>query len=157
MSWLELALPLVKPYEGLHRVGPDGLIYPYLDTLPTTPVWTRGYGRTYGITADSPPITRAEAEAELAQGLNDYAKRGILPVTPNLIRKPECMAAVASWAWNCGLGAYKASRLARAIREERWSDAAQHIRTPRTSGGVEYKGLVRRREAEYALFLLGGE
>lgn len=156
MNWLDMAVALVKPYEGLHRVAPDGLVYPYLDTLPKKPVWTRGYGRTYGITQDSAPITKQEALQELRQGLMEYAQ-SVLKVTPNLVKKPECLAAVVSWAWNCGLAAYKASRLARAIKEERWAAAAQHIRTPRTSGGVEYRGLVRRREAEYALFLLGGE
>ena len=67
----------------------------------------------------------------------------------------ECLAAVTSWAWNCGTGAFKVSRLRRAINEGRWADAAELIRKPNTAGGVVLRGLTRRREAERALFLLG--
>jgi len=71
-----------------------------------------------------------------------------------LVGKPECMAAVANWAWNCGTGAFKESRLRRAVNESRWEDASALIRKPNTAGGVVYRGLVRRREFERALFLL---
>lgn len=155
MNWLTLCTPLVAGFEGCaKRVG--GVIFPYLDRLAKPPVWTRGYGRTYGITANSQPITPDEAKEELSTGLTAYDKR-VVALAPVLVTKPECRAAVDSWAWNCGVNAFKVSRLRRAINEGRWSDAAQLIRKPNTAGGVVYKGLVRRREAERALFLLGGE
>lgn len=97
-----------------------------------------------------------EAKQELGQGLSDYGKK-CLSLAPALVNKPECMAAVTSWAWNCGTGAFKVSRLRKAINDGRWADAAQLIRKPNTAGGVVYRGLTRRREAERALFLLGGE
>lgn len=56
---------------------------------------------------------------------------------------------------NCGTGAFKVSRLRRAINEGRWDDAAELLRKPNTAGGVVYRGLDRRRQAERALFLLG--
>lgn len=151
MSWLPLCLAIVKPFEGCaKRVG--ALIFPYLDKLAKPPVWTRGYGRTYGITADSPGITPQEAEKELGQGLAAYATRCVR-YAPTLVDKPPCLAAVTSWAWNCGTGAFKASRLRRAINEGRWMDAAELIRKPNTAGGVVLRGLTRRREAERALFV----
>lgn len=153
MSWLPLCLAIVRPFEGCaKRVG--GMIAPYLDRLAKPPVWTRGYGRTYGITADSPAITPQEAERELGQGLTAYAAK-CARLAPALVDKPECLAAVTSWAWNCGTGAFKVSRLRRAINEGRWSDAAEYIRKPNTAGGAVLRGLERRRQAERALFILG--
>ena len=149
--WQDLAVPLVAQFEGCAKRGKDGLIYPYLDKLAKPAVWTRGYGRTYGITADSPGITSTQAKLELQEGLAQYAKK-CLVLAPGLAYKPECLAAVASWAWNCGVGAFKVSRLRRAINEGRWEDAARLIKTPRTAGGVELRGLARRRDAEAALF-----
>lgn len=153
MTWQALAAQLVAPFEGCHKVI-AGLVYPYLDKLAKPPVATRGYGRTYGITMDSGPITKQQAVDELAVGLTSYGMR-CAGYAPTLLARPECMAAVTSWAWNCGTGAFKVSRLRRAIVEERWVDAAELIRKPDTAGGVVYRGLVRRREAERALFLLG--
>jgi lysozyme len=153
MNWVALAMPLVMPWEGCEkRVG--GKVVPYLDKLAKPPLWTRGYGRTYGIGADSPAITPAQAKQELAQGLAAYGGK-CTALAPVLLTKPECMAAVTSWAWNCGVGAFKVSRLRRAINERRWSDAAELMRKPNTAGGVVLRGLTRRREAERALFLLG--
>ena len=155
MAWLDLALALIKPWEGCHK-RLHGLIYPYLDKLAKPAVATRGYGRTYGITMDSPPITQQQADDELAVGASQYGRK-CAALAPVLLTKPECMAAVTSWAWNCGTGAFKVSRLRRAINEGRWADAAELIRKPNTAGGVVYRGLTRRREAERAMFLLGGE
>ena len=148
MKWLEIALPFVARFEGCEKRR-GGLVYPYLDKLAN--VWTRGYGRTYEITETSGPITPKEAQSELADGLTRYAA-SCLKLAPPLAQKPAALAAVASWSWNCGIGAFKRSRLRRAINAGNWELAAQYIRTPRTAGGVEIKGLARRRDAESALF-----
>ena len=152
-DWLALAIPLVAQFEGC-QTKRAGLIYPYLDKLAKPPVWTRGYGRTYGISGDSAPITMQQAKDELGVGLSQYGLR-CAAYAPGLIEKPACMAAVASRAWNCGTGAFKASRLRRAINERRWVDAHALMLKPDTAGGVVYKGLQLRRKAEADLFLLG--
>lgn len=154
MDMLDTAVAIVAPFEGCEKRGRDGLIRPYLDELAKPAVWTRGYGRTYGITETSPGITKLEAMAELREGLRSYALQ-CLKLAPGLRDRPQCWAAVASWAWNCGVGAFRVSRLRRAINEGRWDDAAELIRKPRTAGGVELRGLVRRRDAESALFQSG--
>lgn len=153
VEWLTLCLRIVKPFEGCAK-RLQGLIYPYLDRLAKPPRWTRGYGRTYGIDENSPPITQQEADTELAVGVAQYARR-ILVLAPGLKDKPECLAAAASWSWNCGLGAFRASRLRRAINDGRWADAAELILKPNTAGGVVLRGLDRRRHAEAALFTTG--
>lgn len=152
-SWLDMAVPIAAMFEGCEKRR-AGKVYPYLDTLAKPPRWTRGYGRTYGISETSPAITFEEAKAELAEGLAAYAKQ-CLVYAPSLAQRPACLAAVASWAWNCGVGAFRVSRLRRAINQGRWDAAAELIKTPRTAGGVEVGGLVRRRNAEAALFRMG--
>jgi lysozyme len=153
MSWQSLAAALVAPFEGCHKLI-NGLIYPYLDKLAKPPVATRGYGRTYGITMESGPISKQQAVDELAVGLHAYGMK-CATYAPTLLQKPKCLAAVTSWAWNCGTGAFKVSRLRRAINEARWLDAAELIRKPNTAGGVVYRGLTRRRDAERVMFQAG--
>jgi lysozyme len=153
MTWLELAIPLVAVFEGCAR-RQGLLVYPYLDTLAKPPRPTRGYGRTYGITMESEAITVEQAKAELGVGLSAYAQR-VLKLAPKLLTRPACLAAVTSWAWNCGLGAFAVSRLRKAINEERWDDASALLLKPDTAGGVVYRGLQRRRQAEQALFASG--
>lgn len=153
-DWQQLAVTLVAEFEGCAKRGGDGLIHPYLDQLAKPPVWTRAYGRTYGIDADSPAISPEQAKLELQEGLRRYAQQ-CLKLAPGLAARPACLAAVASWAWNCGLGAFRVSRLRRAINDGRWTDAATLIRRPRTAGGVELRGLARRRDAEAQLFASG--
>ena len=152
-DWLDIAVPLVAAFEGCEK-RKGTLIYPYLDKLAKPPVWTRGYGRTYGIKEDSDPISKEQAKTELADGLTQYAI-GVLGLAPSLANKPQCFAAVVSWTWNCGLGAFRASRLRRAINCQDWENAAEYIRTPRTAGGVEIRGLARRRDTEAAVFRKG--
>lgn len=152
-DWRALAVPLVASFEGCAKMV-GGMVRPYLDRLAKPNVWTRGYGRTYGISEASPEITKAEAAKELGAGLDAYAAKCIT-LAPGLAARPECVAAVTSWAWNCGVGAFRVSRLRKAINQGRWSDAAELIRRPRTAGGVELRGLVRRRDAEAALFRKG--
>lgn len=157
MNWLALALPLVAQFEGCARIERQGaftLVHAYLDTLANPPVWTIGYGRTYGVTKSTPCMPFSQAQDELKNGLKRYAIE-VLKLAPALANNPACLAAVVSWAWNCGVGAFKCSRLRRAINEGRWAAAAQLIRLPNTAGGVVYRGLVRRRDAEALLFAQG--
>jgi lysozyme len=156
MRWPELVVKLIALFEGCEKKGKDGKIHPYLDKLAKPPVWTRAYGRTYGISKKSEPVSPGQALDELRDGIKKYGGE-CLKMAPGLAMKDQCFAAVASWSWNCGLGAFRVSRLRKAINEGRWMDAANHIRTPRIAEGVVYRGLVRRRDAEEALFRSGIE
>jgi len=151
VNWKDYAIPLVASFEGCEKRR-NGMVFPYLDKLAKPNVWTRGFGRTYGIAEGSPGITVDDAKEELGVGLAEYARRCLL-LAPGLAERPAALAAVASWAWNCGVGAFKASRLRRAINEERWEDAAELIKRPDTAGGVVLRGLERRRNAEAAMFM----
>jgi lysozyme len=153
MTWAKLAVALIAPYEGCHDLR-GGLVYPYLDKLAKPNVWTQGYGICYGVTENSPPITKEQAMRDFEKGVEAYGLR-CAALAPELLTRPACLAAVTSWAWNCGTGAFKASRLRRAINDGRLDDAATFILKPDTAGGVVYRGLVKRRAAEAALFRSG--
>ncbi len=153
-DWRDLAVAIVALFEGCAERGHDGLIRPYLDRYAKPNVWTRGYGRTYGIASDSPAQTVDQCKAELRVGLDAYALK-ILKLAPILAQRPACLAAVVSWSWNCGVGAFQHSRLRAAINQGHWPEANEFIRKPRTAGGVELRGLARRRDAEAALFAKG--
>lgn len=86
-DWRDMAITLVAQFEGCAQRGHDGLIRPCLDRYAKPNVWTRGYGRTYGISQTSPAITADEAEAELRVGLENYAIR-CLRLAPNLAQHP---------------------------------------------------------------------
>jgi lysozyme len=151
--YMEIILPILSRLEGCAILW-RGKVYPYLDKLSKPHRWTRGYGRTYGISENSDPVTIEQAKAELLCGLEKYAF-ACIKLAPALAYRPHCLAAVASWTWNCGVGAFKVSRLRRAINDGRWEDAAQHMRTPRTAGGIFSRGLAKRRDIEADLFILG--
>jgi len=109
-DWAEAAVPLGRGIRGCAKLGKDGLVYPYLDKLAKPPVWTRAYGRTYGISKDSPPISKDEAKLELQEGLARYAasasssrRAGESPGVPRCSR---------FLGWNCGVGAFRVSPLA---------------------------------------------
>lgn len=152
-NWTSLAVSIIAPYEGCHDLR-GGLVYPYLDKLAKPNVWTQGYGICYGVTEQSPPITVQQAKADFAKGVQAYGLK-CATLAPPLLDRPACHAAVTSWAWNVGVGAFKVSRLRKAINEGRWEDAANLILKPDTAGGVVYRGLVKRRAAEAALFRSG--
>jgi GH24 family phage-related lysozyme (muramidase) len=104
MRWAELAVKLIALFEGCEKKGKDGKIHPYLDKLAKPPVWTRGYGRTYGISEKSEPVTSGQALDELRNGIKKYGGE-CLKLALNLALKDQCFAAVASWSWNCGIDA----------------------------------------------------
>ena len=75
-KWLDHALALAREYEGLHRVGQDGLIYPYHDPVGfPTQAWGRLLSRQkWEALSKYPPITRAEADEWLMQDLAKHAR-----------------------------------------------------------------------------------
>lgn len=146
----EIAALLIAPFEGLAKVRSDGLVYPYLDTLAKPPRWTQGYGETLGVEADSPPWTKEQALEQLRSRVEQFGSR-VAMLAPTLVAYPPRHAAVVSWSYNCGLGAFQHSRLRKAILVSDWASAKQLILKPDTAGGVVYRGLTRRRLAESLL------
>lgn len=119
--------------------------------------WTIGYGTVYKpdgsrVTQAHAPISRETALEWLNyEILNNYMP-GVLSATPNAIRYPEVLGALTSFAYNLGVARYRASTLAKRVREANWPEARQQLMLWTRGGGRVLAGLVRRRQAEAQYF-----
>lgn len=152
---VELTLELAKPFEGLHRVGPDGMVYAYHDPVGFP---TIGYGRLLSRERWAPleqyaPITQEQAEAWLEQDI----ERALASVSRLVTQRvtTEQTAALADFAFNCGPGNLQISSLLRMVNRGEFFGAAEQFMRWVYAAGVKLPGLVRRRAAERDLFLQG--
>lgn len=99
------------------------------------------------------PISRETADQWLLHELRHNYMAGVLRASPILIRHPMVLAAMTDFAYNLGVGRYRASTLRKRVEAENWTDAATELKRWVRGGGKVLPGLVRRRKAEIALFL----
>jgi GH24 family phage-related lysozyme (muramidase) len=142
-------IDLVKSFEGFHTRLPDGRCKAYLDTLAKPHIWTIGFGCTEGI---KPGMiwTMAEAEAALMRELEKHAA-----IVDRVVTVPigeNNRAALISFQYNTG-GLPKSTMLKKLNRGD-FDGAAREFDRWNKAGGKIYKGLVRRRAAERAMFEL---
>lgn len=143
---------LIKPFEGYHRRLPDGGCVAYPDPGTGDDPWTIGWGSTGpGITKGT-VWTLQQAEQALEAHIQKFTL-GVLALSPGLVNEPSRrLAAIISFAYNCGLGNYRISRLRKRIDAKDWGGAAEQILKWNKAAGRVLPGLTRRRQAE-ALFL----
>ncbi len=156
---LDLAVALCKHFEGLHRLGKDGLIYPYL--CPAN-VWTIGYGSTYyedgrRVSPDDQPITRERAEQLLLWELTKVSAPAVIRLVPELfawsVRNSvwRAFCAIVDFTFNLGSGRLQTSTLRRKLRALDWEGSKEQLRLWVRGGGRVLPGLVKRRDAECKL------
>lgn len=152
-KWLDHALKLAQEYEGLHRVGKDGLIYPYHDPVGfPTQAWGRLLSREkWAALSQYAPITRAEADEWLMQDLAKHA-RSVWRLCP-VEMTPGMFAALVDFSFNVGPGNLEISTLRRRVLDGDRQGAADQFLRWVYAQGVKLPGLVRRRAAERALYL----
>lgn len=144
---LEPTVELCKKFEGFYPK-------PYL--CPAN-VWTIGYGTTYypdgrRVTKDDPSVSKEYAEFLLMHEINKVALPGALRFCPNLALHPGALNAAVDFCYNLGVGRLQTSTLRRKFLAEDWDGAKQELMKWVRGGGKVLLGLVRRREAECALF-----
>lgn len=156
---LDIAEELCRRFEGLHRVGSDGLIYPYICPAGYP---TQGYGTVYRpdgrkVTMDDAPITRQTAEQWLKVDLlNTYAP-GVIRQCPILLalalqeKDWRKFNAIVDFAYNLGVGRLQTSTLRRRINAQDWREVKNELMRWVRGGGKVLPGLVKRRQAEVAL------
>lgn len=153
---LDIAEELCKRFEGLHRVGSDGLIYPYICPAGYP---TQGYGTVFRpdgkkVTMQDPPITRETAEQWLKLELLHTYAPGVVRQCPILLSLAMTTKdwgkfnAIVDFAYNLGVGRLQTSTLRRKINAQDWDGAKEQLRLWVRGGGRVLPGLVRRREAE---------
>ena len=156
---LDIATELCKRFEGLHRVGKDGLIYPYICPAGFP---TQGYGTVYRpdgrkVTMDDQPITKETAEQWLkVELLHTYAP-GVVRQCPGLVPLAllnndwRVFNAIVDFAYNLGVGRLQTSTLRRKLNAQDWEGAKEQLMLWTRGGGKVLPGLVRRRQAECQL------
>jgi lysozyme len=140
-----LACDIARPFEGLR-------LSPYQDPTGT---WTIGYGATYRadgspVTANTPPMTVAQAEALLEAHMETCVADVDSVVTCPL--NPNQTAALADFVYNEGFGAFRSSTLLKLLNQGDIAGASEQFQRWDLAGGEVLPGLVRRRAAERALF-----
>lgn len=145
----ELVKPMIKAEEGLSLTS-------YL--CPAN-VWTIGYGHTKGVKAGQ-VISEEEAENLLDEDIDKWLT-DVAKISPNVKKDAYEWAAITSFAYNCGLGAYKASTLRKKYDSGDIKGASNEFPkwNKATVAGkkVELRGLTARRQREKSLFLTNHE
>lgn len=143
---LDEAAKLVAPFEGYRR-------HVYRDPVG---VETIGYGETsphiircYRHSGISEPAARALLRRRLKSFAQDVDDAVAAPLTV------KQHAALASFAYNVGLGAFRSSTLRRELNRRHYAAAANQLLRWDRAGGRRLAGLTRRRRAERKLFLRG--
>ena len=143
-------------------------------------IWTIGYGhvlyqeqirlpmvRPPGKTQADIPMIRREMPLKLEdfrvwskQEIDELFRadvadfeRGVLRLVPGVAGRQGSFDALVSFAFNAGLGNLQRSTIRMRANRGDWEGAARGFRNFITGGGKVLPGLVRRREAEIALFL----
>ena len=113
-------------------------------------VWTIGYGSTRSV-ASGDTITEEEARARMVFELQYYANAVVKACTIELNQNQ--FDALCSFAYNVGTSGMRGSSVIRAHNRGDYESAARAFALWNKAGGKVYKGLVRRRAAEAALYL----
>ena len=139
MSAPAAALELVRRFEGCRLEAykcPGG-------------VWTIGFGTTRDVIPGM-RITREEAERLLLRDLTDAAER-IRPLVAVELTENQ-WAALASFAHNCGVGAFERSMLRDIVNRGELAAVPNELMRWVKSGRRTLPGLVARRRAEGLLW-----
>ena len=80
-------------------------------------------------------------------------ERGVLRLVPTVVGRQGCFDALVSFAFNAGLGNLQKSQIRMRANRKEWEGAAEAFRQWTKGGGRILPGLVKRREAEIALFM----
>lgn len=136
---------LIKSFEGLRlKAYDDGV-----------GVWTIGFG-----TIKYPNGIRVKAgDSCTSQQAEDYLRNDLSAFESAVNRLVKAKLtqnqfdALVSLTYNIGSGAFKGSTLLKLLNKGDYQGAADQFLVWNKAGGKVMKGLVRRREAERALFL----
>lgn len=147
-----------RPYKCSARiwtVGFGSTLYPDQIRLPNVRT-----GNYTGMIRDEYPLKEADNRVWSKSELDDMFKdmlvnfeRGVLRLAPTLNGHQAKFDACVCLSYNIGLGNFQRSTVRQKILREDWENAAEAFLAWSKAGGKVLKGLLRRREAEKALFL----
>lgn len=101
--------------------------------------------------ADNRVFNKEEIDALFRNDVDSF-ERGVLRLAPGLAGRQGAFDACVSFAFNAGLGNFQRSTIRMKINRGDWEGAAEAFMSWTKGGGKELPGLVKRRQAERALF-----
>lgn len=117
-------------------------------------VWTIGYGHTRGV-HHGMTCTQADADKWLLEDVAEAANAVNLYVKPGVTQ--EEFDALVDFTFNVGITAFRTSTLLSKFNDNDVQGAIDEFEKWDMSGGKVIAGLLRRRNAERALFTLGAD
>ena len=138
---LEIAIPLIARFEGCR-------LHAYKDAVG---VPTIGYGSTRGVKMGD-VWTQEKADERLREEVSEFMDR-VMRETVAIELNPHELAALTSFAYNLGIGAFHKSTLRRKLLKGDKRGAADEFHRWNHAGGRVLAGLTRRREDEREVFL----
>lgn len=147
-EFMPSALELIKKYEGFSAK-------PYL--CPAG-VWTIGYGNTkypngIRVGKNDPSISEKEALQMLSFTVEKEFLPKVLELSPILKQHPNKLAAILSFCYNLGAGAYANSTLRKKVNASQFEQASKEFSKWVMASGKKLNGLVKRRAEEAELFM----
>lgn len=154
-SFSPACVNLVKKFEGLHKLTPEGDVRAY--RCPAGK-WTIGYGHTKGVKSGM-RISVEEAERLLEEDLQECVDHVNKLVKAELTQAQT--DALTSFVFNLGPTQFKSSTLLKKLNAGDYDGAALEFpkwNKARENGVLKvFPGLTRRRTAEAALFSMDAE
>ncbi len=114
-------------------------------------VWTIGYGWTHGV-KPTDQWTQAQAEEMLVKGLDQYENAVQSAIGAHSTTSNQ-FSALVSICYNIGAGNFVKSSMLRHHKAGDYAKAADAFLLWNKAGGKVLNGLIKRRQAERALYL----
>lgn len=141
MKTNESGLALIRQFEGCRLKAykcPSG-------------VWTIGYGWTHGV-KPTDQWTQSQAEEMLVKGLDQYENAVQSAIGAHSTTSNQ-FSALVSICYNIGAGNFVKSSMLRHHKAGDYAKAADAFLLWNKAGGKVLNGLIKRRQAERALYL----
>jgi lysozyme len=143
-------IDLIKTFEGLAKLRPDGRIEAYPDPGSGGDPWTIGYGTTGPDIHKGLIWTRQQCEDRLVYDLRIF-EQGVDKMAGDHGGQSRFDALVC-FAYNVGLEALRRSTLLRLHNEGDYAGAQSQFKRWNRANGKVMRGLTRRRAAEAKLY-----
>lgn len=150
-----------RPYlcpAHIHTIGYGHVLYQEQIRLPMarvegkdTPVIRKEYPLK---PEDNRVWTKTEIDELFRADVASF-ERGVLRLVPGCVGRQGSFDALVSFAFNAGLGNLQRSQIRMRANRGDWEGAAEAFMAWTKGGGKVLPGLVKRREAERAMFLGG--
>jgi lysozyme len=112
--------------------------------------WTIGHGHTGPEVHEGLVWTQEQADEAFVQDSQKFCSQ-VSALVPDSTNSNQFSACV-SLAYNIGISNFSKSLLLRCMQKNNWNDAAKQFMNWTKAAGKVLPGLVKRREAEMALF-----